>query len=71
VKTRIYEMTCPGCGKKVHRETVLGIPDGDYANYPLKQVDFECEHCGMKFTISLNPDTPEIQASWEAGEDVG
>ena len=71
MKTRIYEMTCPGCGKKTRSETVLGVPDGDYENYSLKQMSFECEHCGMKFTISLNPDMPEIQAMWEAGEDVG
>jgi len=79
-KTRIYYQSCPGCGRgygttgkdnKVAHETVLGVPGGDYEDYPLRQVNFECEHCGMKFTISLNPDMPEIQAMWEAGEDVG
>jgi len=70
MKTCIYEMPCPGCGKKVRRETSLGVSE-EMINYELKYVDFECPDCKTKFTISLKPEVPEIQARWEVGEDMG
>ena len=52
MKTRIYKAICPGCGKTTKSdETVLGVPGGEYEDYPLKQIGFECEHCTTRFII--------------------
>ena len=70
-KTRIYESPCPGCRKQARSDkTVLGVPDGDYEDYPLRRITITCEYCKTRFTVHLNPDVPEIQAQWEAGEDM-
>ena len=70
MKKRVYEMTCPQCGKKVRAETALGVPDGEHEDYPLKKMKFKCDSCHTRFSISLPVDIPEIQKKWEAGEDL-
>lgn len=71
MKTRIYEMPCPGCERQVQSEkTVLGVPGGDYEDYPLRKISFECPQCHTRFSMSLPVETSEAQKKWEAGEDL-
>ena len=57
--SKVYEATCPFCYTKTRRETAFD---------DLKIVNFECDKCHSRFTVSVPQDKPDIQVAWENGD---